>query len=94
VIVKLVGEIQGAYTEQTFENVTKYRVALYDSKKGMDDGDVFRGGEADFLRLTLFYNKEDFEYVYFNTVCYLMSAEGVTVDILSPDKMLKKLNKR
>ena len=46
---------------------------------------LFRSGNTDFLRLTLFYNKDEFEYVYFNTVCYVMSSDGKTIDVLRYD---------
>ena len=88
-LAKVVGEFDGAYTEQTYEKIIKHRVSFCDVTD-MSDGDVFSGGDSGFLRLTLFYSKTEFEYVYFNTVCYLMEDSGVTVDILTHDKMMKK----
>lgn len=84
-LIKVTGKMDGAYTEETYEDVIKYRVSQYSGNKNMDDGTVFDGGNTDFLRLTLFYNKDEFEYVYFNTVCYVMSSDGKTIDVLRYD---------
>ena len=84
-LIKVTGKIDGDYTEETYEDVIKYRVSQYSENKNMDDGTVFDGGNTDFLRLTLFYSKDEFEYVYFNTVCYVMSSDGKTIDVLRYD---------
>jgi hypothetical protein len=88
-LVKVVGEYDGLYAEQTYEHVLKHRVANCPKGMDMSNGDVYSGGKNPFTRLTLIYSRDnaEFEYVYFNTVAYLMQDDGRTIDVLKFDKL-------
>lgn len=84
-IIKVEGIYEGVYCEETYENVLKYKFINNAENMDMSVGDVYSGGNNPFSGLKLYYGKDDFEYVFFNSVAYCMTDEGKTIDRLRFD---------
>jgi hypothetical protein len=88
-LVKVVGEFDGLYSEETYENVLRYRVANCPDGMAMLNGDVYSGGKNPYTRITMYFEDDSYTYVYFNTTAYAMTDAGTTVDVLTYKRLEK-----
>ncbi len=82
-IVKCVGKCQGLYRERTWEDVEDYIF----TNKGAEMANIVFESDKDipYSHLELLFSNRDSVCISFNTVCYVMSSDGKTIDVLRYD---------